>query len=207
MTTRRGAARRRAGISAHASGTLRPQDVTTVRSIPCTTVARTLLDLADVIRPGALERALERAEMLRVLDTRAVEEQLANADGRRGAPTLARLISEIRPETHTRSEFEDRFLSLCCAAGIPRPKVNAQLALGDKLMEADFLWPNERLIVESDGYAAHGTRRAFERDRRRDALLLVAGYRTVRVTWGQLRNASAEVAATVAALFRSEKRE
>jgi len=41
----------------------------------------------------------------------------------------------------------------------------------------DFVWRDQRLIVETDGWQAHGTRNAFERDRRRDADLLAAGWR------------------------------
>jgi very-short-patch-repair endonuclease len=48
--------------------------------------------------------------------------------------------------------------------------------------EVDFVWRDARLIVETDGWAAHGTRRAFERDRLRDAKLTAAGLRVVRVT-------------------------
>jgi len=47
----------------------------------------------------------------------------------------------------------------------------------------DFLWPAHALIVETDGYEAHGTRRAFEADRARDAALTAGGYRVVTFTW------------------------
>jgi very-short-patch-repair endonuclease len=63
--------------------------------------------------------------------------------------------------------------------------------------EVDLLWPEQRLIVEVDGYAFHSTRAAFERDRARDAELIAAGYRVIRVTWRQLVE---EPEATVALL-------
>jgi very-short-patch-repair endonuclease len=47
----------------------------------------------------------------------------------------------------------------------------------------DFLWRDARLIVEADGRAAHGTRRAFQADRDRDGRLAVAGYLVLRFTW------------------------
>ena len=63
--------------------------------------------------------------------------------------------------------------------------------------EVDLLWPQERLIVEIDGYAYHGSRAAFERDRRRDARLLAAGYRVLRVSWRQIADDSDELVATL----------
>jgi len=65
----------------------------------------------------------------------------------------------------------------------------------------DFLWRAERLVVETDGHRRHGTRAAFERDRRRDGDLLVAGYRVVRFTWRQVVNDPRYVSATLAALL------
>jgi very-short-patch-repair endonuclease len=68
-------------------------------------------------------------------------------------------------------------------------------------IKADFLWRSERLLIETDGYASHGTRQAFESDRLRDQRLRLAGYETVRITWRQLLSDPDGVAATVAALL------
>jgi very-short-patch-repair endonuclease len=68
-------------------------------------------------------------------------------------------------------------------------------------LEVDALWPDQRLIVEVDGWQFHKTRAAFERDRARDAALLVAGYRVVRVTYRQLRDQPEAVADTVRRLL------
>ena len=58
----------------------------------------------------------------------------------------------------------------------------------------DFVWRAHGLIVETDGWAAHGTRRAFERDRARDADLVVAGWRVVRITHRRLETEPQAVA-------------
>ena len=58
----------------------------------------------------------------------------------------------------------------------------------------DCAWPAQRLIVELDGRAAHGTREAFERDRERDRLLQAASWRVIRVTWRQVSADPAAVA-------------
>jgi very-short-patch-repair endonuclease len=63
----------------------------------------------------------------------------------------------------------------------------------------DCVWEDRRLIVEFDGYGVHGHRRAFESDRRRDAVLAAAGYVVIRITWLQLTREPYAVLATVAA--------
>ena len=73
--------------------------------------------------------------------------------------------------------------------------------LDDRQVKADFLWPAERLVVETDGRASHSTRAAFEDDRRRDQSLMLAGYRVVRFTWRQVAREPEAVAATVRTLL------
>jgi very-short-patch-repair endonuclease len=62
----------------------------------------------------------------------------------------------------------------------------------------DFIWRDQRLIVETDGYRFHSSRTAFERDRIRDAELTGAGFRVVRVTWRQLTSEPLAVVARLA---------
>ena len=101
----------------------------------------------------------------------------------------------------TESELEERFLTLCLDAGIRRPRVNEWIVLDGGAVKADFLWPEESLIVETDGRRVHGTRRAFEHDRQRDQRLALAGYRVVRFTWKQITAEPEQVVATVSALL------
>jgi very-short-patch-repair endonuclease len=185
----------------HVSGTLRPQDVTVREGIPCTSIARTLLDLGDVVGRRGVERAFEQSEVLRLLDLRAIEDVLDRAGPRRGTGILRRLIAERGGQGLTASELEENFLALCRDAALARPEVNAWLVLDEGAIKADFLWRTERLVVETDGRASHGTREAFERDRRRDQQLLVAGFKVVRFTWRQVASERDAVAATVGALL------
>jgi very-short-patch-repair endonuclease len=85
----------------------------------------------------------------------------------------------------TKSDLEEMFLALTDAAGIPRPEINA-LVEG---FEVDAVWRDARLVVELDGRDTHGTAAAFERDRARDRALQVAGWRPVRITYRQMRDA------------------
>ena len=52
--------------------------------------------------------------------------------------------------------------------------------------EVDCFWRDARLAVEVDGYAYHGSARAFVRDRKRDSALAAAGIQVVRLSWQQL---------------------
>ena len=197
---RRGRGRR--GIEVHSAATLRPCDVETVDGIPCTTVARTLLDLADVVSPRQLERACEQADRLQVFDLRAINEQLARANGRRGAATLRTILAEqLRTPTMTRNKFEEYFFGLCRAGGVPQPRVNQWIAVEPIGYEADFLWREQRLIAEVDGREEHTTRRAFEHDRLRDQRLMLAGYRVVRFTWRQVTEQPETTIATIRELL------
>ena len=146
----RRSARSRPKITVHATPTLRPEDVTVHEGIPCTTVARTLLDLAEVVdRRG--------------LDGRAVGAVLDRADGRRGAAALRAVLDELADHGLTASELEEIFLAICREAGLSMPEINRGGMLHDDEMKVDFLWRAERLIVETDSRAFHTTRQAFER--------------------------------------------
>jgi very-short-patch-repair endonuclease len=159
-----------------------------------TTPGRTLIDLADVLSRRALERAFDEAEYLR-LDCSGLEP----VRGREGHGRLLHVLTRHRPgSTRTRSLLEDRFLELCEAHGLARPSVN--VVIDGK--EVDFVFGD--LIVEVDGEAAHRTKRAFERDRIRDAELTVAGYRVIRVTEQRLVRDGGAVVAQLRSAVTSE---
>ena len=113
---------------------------------------------------------------------------LAHA-GERGAAALQRALDDDGELTLTDSELEELMLALCDDHGLPRPQPRAWVAG----LRVDFLFAAGRLVVETDGYRYHRTRRAFERDRERDAILARAGYRTLRFTHRQLTREPAMV--------------
>jgi Transcriptional regulator, AbiEi antitoxin/Protein of unknown function (DUF559) len=196
--------RKHSGIDLHRSRTLTPEDTTEVERIPCTTVARTQLDLAEVVNRRALERAYDQAEILERFDLRALNDQLARNQGRHAIPHVRALLdAHYSGTTATWSELEERFLALTRSAGVPAPEVNAWVVPddGEPAMRVDFLWRPARLCVETDGRRFHNTRRAFETDRRRDQRLTLAGWRVVRVTWRQITTDSAATARLIAGLL------
>jgi hypothetical protein len=167
-------ARGRAGLTLHRPRRLDSDERTVSQGVPVTTVSRTVTDLADVVGPRVLRKVLEQAEFLR-LDASPVP-----IPGRRGTDRLTRALAAHGPLVQmTRSELEDRFLALCREAGLPTPLANT--VVGG--MEVDFCWPDHHVIVETDGWRFHGTRTAFERDRRRTTRLQLAGWIVVRFTY------------------------
>ena len=175
------------GIAAHAS-VLTPDDLTQVDAVPCTSLPRTLLDLAGVVGERRLRAALRRAEVLRILDVGEVEAAARRVKRPRGVVTLRRVIAEFDTDLlYAESGLEESFLDLCRTAGLPKPEVNVPLVVDGLEIRADCLWRAQRLIVELDGHRFHSTPSGVERDKRRDQRLLLAGWTTVRVTWSQVR--------------------
>jgi very-short-patch-repair endonuclease/predicted transcriptional regulator of viral defense system len=195
-------ARRHPGIDVHRSATLSERDITSCDGIPCTTVARALIDLGDVGGHRDVERAVDQAEVLRLFDLRGVEDALERAGPRRGAGLVRAVLAGREEPTLTTRELEERFLALCRRAALPGPSVNAWIALTDGVSyKADFLWRAERLVAETDSRAFHSHRQAFERDRLRDQRLTLAGYTVVRFTWRQVRHEPRRVARALAGLL------
>lgn len=143
--------------------------------IPVTTLARTLLDLADVLEGQALRRVITQAEYTNQFDLTAINAVVEANPGRRGA----KLMEAAKGRRHrTRSNLEVRFLALLERHGVEEPESGVWI----EGYEADFMWPGAGLIVEVDGLAAHRTTAAMKGDRRRDRILWRAGFRTMRLT-------------------------
>jgi very-short-patch-repair endonuclease len=195
VTVPRGGQRRRRGALIIHRAALPDADVTTKHGIPVTTLARTLVDLADVLPRRRLERVLDEAAYLRLDVT-----DLQPRPGRRGSGTLAEALRRHDAgNTRTRSDLEERMLGLLHRFRLPAPEVNSSV----EGYTVDFLWREQGLIVETDGWAAHGTRSAFERDRRRDADLLAAGWRVLRTSYERLEREPEWVAERIADALRA----
>jgi len=162
-----------------------------------TALPRTLLDLAATVRFEWLEKMVERAEDLELFDLRAVEELLARTVGHHGHGRLRKSIALYKPTSFTRSSLERRFLELCLEAGLPQPRTNYV----EEGFELDCYWPEFCFAVELDLFETHGTRAAFERDRKRQEDLLLAGIGMTRVTGPRLEREPDEVIERVGRLL------
>lgn len=188
---------RREGIRLHRCGSMTADDITMHRGIPVTTVARTLLDVAAMLTPPRLARAVEQTEIRRRFDLAAVDRTIARNPRHPGVARLRAAIELYRPDELKRSVLEHAFLMLCAAHGLPRPLVN-HIVEGH---EVDFFWPKQRLIVETDGAGTHLTHAAFQSDRARDAEYVALGYRVLRFTELQVTRPGSTVGATVSAVL------
>jgi hypothetical protein len=189
------------GVRRHQARSLLPRDKITHEGMPVTSVARTLLDLAATVRADRLERALAQAERLQLYDGRAIRDVLDRSNGHRGRAALTRATAQ-EPKL-TRGELEAIFLRLVRQAGLPEPETNLPLvALDHPAPEVDFYWPAHRLVVETDGWETHGTRTAFEQDRRKDAALTAAGETVLRFTWRAVVHDGATVVERLRAVAR-----
>jgi hypothetical protein len=178
------------GIRVHRSQTLDLGRDTLLQpdGLRVTTATRALQDASATLSDRDLRRASHEADYRGLLDRDAI------VAGRRLRAVLDRL-DDTGPQL-TRSELEERFLSLVAQAGLPAPLVNHRL-LG---YTVDFFWPDARLVVETDG-RNHLRPKAFEDDRERDADLQALGYVVVRFTWRQVTERPAWVAERLRAAY------
>ncbi len=165
-------------------------EVVALDGLVLTSPSRTMVDLAGVLGDASLRKLVERAALRKLLDLRALDTAMARAKGRRGIAALRAILEDWRSADGSvpdlRSEFEALVLPRLLALGVPRPGCNVPLRLEGERLVIDFLWDEQRLVVETDGRATHETPPAFQSDRRRDQVLVAAGYRVVRVTWRQI---------------------
>lgn len=175
-------------------------------AIPCTTVSRTIVDMAGRSGWAQLRRLVEQAAVMRQLDVEEIDLILSRSR-RRGAPRLRTILAPWRnttePRPRIRSRLEARLLPRLIEEGLPAPRTNVKLRIEGQVLEVDLLWERQRLAIETDGEETHGTSAAFQRDRWRDQLLVAAGYRTARVTWAQVRDEPNAVVNRIARMLKA----
>jgi very-short-patch-repair endonuclease len=178
--------------------------------LPITSPARTMLDIAaglpnrdvEYIIEDGLRQSMPGGQRSERLLTEAALAEVVDRAGRHpGARRLKRVLA-TRTGTLTESVAQRRLLDLIRDSGLPMPQTEQPL-LGYRV---DLLWPDVRLVVEVDGYQYHGTREAFERDRRRDARLHSAGYVVIRFTARQIEHHPLAVLAELAQAIHAAQR-
>lgn len=181
VTAQRGRHGRRVGIVLHRAK-LDDEDRGVRNGIPVTSVARTLFDLSEVVALSEVRGACEEADRLGLLEMKRLKRVIERGWGRRALRPMRPIVTEARAAMLTRSPLEDDFARFCDEHQLPRPTFNTTVLD----YEIDALWPKQRLVVELDGFAFHHHRAAFERDRARDAVLQIAGYKVLRITHRRL---------------------
>lgn len=199
--------RKIAGIRWHRVRLPPPDEFEFRDGIPCTTISRTIVDMAGWTGWSSMRSLVEQAAVLRLLDVEEIDRILA-VGRRRGAPRLRTILAPWRgsgdkPTPKLRSRLEARLLPRLAEEGLPRPRCNVRLEIEGHWLEIDLLWEKQRLAIETDGEETHGTRVAFQRDRWRDQLLVATGYRTARVTWEQVRDEPTAVVSRIARMLKA----
>jgi very-short-patch-repair endonuclease len=177
-------------LNLHHCPALRPEDTDSNEGIQVTAMPRTLLDIASVVPRWRLERAVERAERMDLLEVSDVEKLLNDVRGHPGRGKLRAALDLSSEPEFTRSGGEKRMLRLAREAGLPRPKVNLFI----EGFELDFYWEAERFAVELDSWDAHRTRKSFESDPLRHEELKLTGIEMIRITGRRLKRNPEQVA-------------
>jgi very-short-patch-repair endonuclease len=155
--------------------------VTEHEGIPVTTPTQTLIDLAVTLESRGLERAVNQADVLGLVDPATLLESLDGYTSREGVGRLRALLGR-QVFRLTDSELERRFLRLVRDARVPVPQTGSRL----NGFKVDFHWPDLGLIVETDGLRYHRTPAQQARDRERDQVHTAVGLTTLRFTHAQV---------------------
>lgn len=193
--------RQRPCVHIYRRSNLRAAEIVVRDGIPVTSVVRTLIDVAGRLDRAVLERAVNEADRLGLIDPEALLDALALHPGKRGVRPLRELVGE-RTFRLTDSELERRFLRLVLEAGLPTPLTQQRL----NGFKVDFLWPDLKLVVETDGLRYHRTASQQAKDHRRDQAHLAAGYTPLRFTHAQIRFEAGYVRFTLIAVVNRLKR-
>jgi very-short-patch-repair endonuclease len=169
-----------------------------------TSPARTIVDCAGILDAREVAELIEQASVEGLLDVVAIDRVL-DGPRRRGTKTLLRAVAPwrcYRRGIKIRSRMEAKLLPLLTEAALPIPQTNAKLRLGGKVYEVDFLWREQKLVVETDGGRFHDNPAAGGRDSKRNHALAKAGYHLPRFGWEDLRDRPEATMREIARLLR-----
>lgn len=187
--------RRRPALDVHRRPILRQSETTVHEGIPVTAIVLTLLDIARQLDPRRLERAINEADRLGLIDPETLFAALEDYTARPGVGKLREILGRHTFRL-TDSELESRFLRLVDDAGLPTPITGTRL----NGFKVDFYWPHLALVVETDGLRYHRTPAQQARDRLRDQTHTAAGMTALRFTHEQVRFETKRVRETLRAV-------
>ena len=174
-----------------------------IDGIPCTTVARAILDCAPRHSTDSLKRMINQADVMHVHDRVPLIELLTRYPRRPGAPKLRSIFAQRGLGNGiTKRELEAAFQVFLGEGRYPPGEANQYVQLLDGTwIEVDYVWRTQRVIVELDSREFHLNAEAFERDRERDLALAAAGWTVVRITWRRLHSDRAKLATELRAVL------
>lgn len=175
--------RDRPGIRVHRRTAWKEIRRCVVDGIPVTDIVSTLLDLASCRSHRLVERAVNEADRLDLIDPEALRIAIEPLPAKRPGRALLRTLLDSQTFALTDSDLERRFLRLIRQVGLPQPVTQANV----NGFRVDFYWPDLGLVVETDGLRYHRTPAQQKKDRLRDQTHIVAGLTPLRFTAAQVR--------------------
>lgn len=147
-----------------------------------TTPLRTLADLSRVLSLQRAVAAADSAVRTGLVTVPDLLDLLLGARGR-GAGRLRAVGRHVDPLSGSVVESAARVE--LWLAGLPPPVLQHEVRTehGRLVARVDLAWPQQRLLVEVDGFAFHSDRLAYRRDREKMNDLERLGWRVLRVTW------------------------
>ncbi|MDW3219167.1 MAG: type IV toxin-antitoxin system AbiEi family antitoxin domain-containing protein [Acidimicrobiales bacterium] len=188
------------GVVVHRSWDLSPEDVCEVGGLPVTSVTLTLVDAGSYLRDWEVERAVDAAVGLGLVtndEIRAHRERVGR-HGRSGVTAIDRVLGEAPTSVDAaESPMEIALMRLIDRHGLPAATPQYPVEVAGQRFRIDLAYPEQRVLIEYDGYREHVAPEQFERDRRRQNALVLAGWIVLRFTKSDVRDRPAWVAGEI----------
>ncbi|GJM37622.1 MAG: hypothetical protein DHS20C19_09890 [Acidimicrobiales bacterium] len=188
------------GVVVHRSWDLTPEDVREVRGLPVTSVAFTLVDAGAYLRDWEVERALDTAVGLGLVtidEIRALRRRVGR-HGRTGVTAIDRVLGDVSASVDlAESPMEIALMRVIDRHGLPAATPQYPVEVDGQHFRIDLAYPEQRVLLEYDGYREHIGAEQFERDRRRQNALVLAGWTVLRFTKSDVRSRPEWVAAEI----------
>lgn len=184
-------------------GALTRADVTTTGAIPVTTPGRTFVDLAAICPRDPVEEAFDDALRRRLVTPSRMQPLLERMRGRPGVAVMRELLDARTGMKPIESPLETRLLRALLKAGLPPPVPQYEIfdASARFIARVDFAYPRHKIAIQADGFAFHGGRIRFQKDREQDRILQAMGWRVIRVTAEDVAHRPDRIAALIGAML------
>jgi len=193
------------GLVVHESRVLKPEDMTIMNAIPCTSVERTLFDLAATKRTRTLDLAVDdalRRELTTLPDLVHVADRIAKR-GRAGSSLFRSMLAERTPDDVVPESAPERLLARALVEqNLTRPHLQYVVrdAAGDFVARVDLAYPDDRILIEYESFEHHTGTLALVRDSARRNALIELGFVVLSATVADVRDGARRLAASVRAV-------
>ena len=184
VTVPRRQAPRLDGVVTHSAPDLHPVDTTLTGGVPCTTPARTVVDLTGRVSATVLRRIVAHVERSQRRDGLASIRAAAGRVSVKRRPDVAPLLTMLDRMVISGEglDLTPRYLAAFAAAGIRVPELEVPVTWGGRVFVLDAGFIPEQVDVEFDDDWSHATAAGSQADKERDRAARRAGWVVERVT-------------------------